>query len=219
MQQLRGLDTAAPGGSAGGSGAYHAHHPLSPCGMGIDLDNISRYTPLHIDASSPRCLPLPDALRHPRRLLASHSSPPAPRHPPSDRHGPPPRHPRSPPAPRPITPFALPLAASSMLPAIDPMPWSLPPPTPPSHASIHGRDFVASTHCLRRLPFVLREARRCSEVEWRIAGVDSTSAASTEVPHRCVRVRDGAVDTGRGDASIWRGRGTCGSGRLRSGCA
>jgi hypothetical protein len=84
-----------------------------------------------------------------------------------------------------------PLAASRMLPAIDPMPWSLPPPTPPSHVSIHGRDFVASTQCLRPLPFVMRESRRCSELEWRIAGVDSTSAASMGGPHRCVRVRDG----------------------------
>ncbi|KAF8126472.1 hypothetical protein K438DRAFT_2145683 [Mycena galopus ATCC 62051] len=40
-------------------------------------------------------------------------------------------------------------------PAIYPMLSSLPPPTPSSHASIHGGDFIAGTQCLRRFPVVL----------------------------------------------------------------
>ncbi|KAJ7758885.1 hypothetical protein B0H14DRAFT_2634592 [Mycena olivaceomarginata] len=66
------------------------------------------------------------------------------------------------------THLPFPLTASSMLPAIYPVPWSLPPPTPPSHASIHGRDFVATRVAL--IPLL--------QLAW-------------EVPHRCVRVRDG----------------------------
>ncbi|KAJ7786824.1 hypothetical protein B0H14DRAFT_2630153 [Mycena olivaceomarginata] len=69
------------------------------------------------------------------------------------------------------------LAASSILPAIYPMPSSLPPPTPPSLASVHGRDSIGSTRYLRRLQGVLLQARHV----------------------RCVRVRDGS-----GGRSEWR---------------
>ncbi|KAJ7790065.1 hypothetical protein B0H14DRAFT_226564 [Mycena olivaceomarginata] len=47
---------------------------------------------------------------------------------------------------------------ASSPPCTYPMPSSLRPPTQPSHASIHGRDFVICTHYLPRIPVILESA-------------------------------------------------------------
>jgi hypothetical protein len=107
--------------------------------------------------------------------------------------------------PRLVIPLPSALAPSSILPTIYSMLHHSLPPTPPSPASCGGCDFVGSAQCPRYLQGILP---RVGKLEWRVAGIDSTSAASVGAPTTMrVRERGGPWTMGAEDASTWRAEG------------
>ncbi|KAJ7836448.1 hypothetical protein B0H14DRAFT_3460664 [Mycena olivaceomarginata] len=109
--------------------------------------------------------------------------------------------------PRLVTLLPSALAPSSILPTTYSMLHHSLPPTPPSPASCGGRDFVGSTQCPRYLQGILP---RVGKLEWRVAGVDSTSAAGVGAP-TTMRVRErGERWTMGGRCFDLGSRGTCG---------
>ncbi|KAJ7836441.1 hypothetical protein B0H14DRAFT_1121879 [Mycena olivaceomarginata] len=94
-------------------------------------------------------------------------------------------------------------APSSILPTIYLMLHRSLSPTPPSSASCGGRDFVGNAQCPRYFQGVLP---RVGKLERRVAGVDSTSAASAGAP-TTMRERGERWTMGAEDASTWRTEG------------
>jgi hypothetical protein len=146
---------------------------------------LARYS-MHPRPRRQRCSPLPSVFFCRLRSLII-ASPSTPRLSPLDRSKPPPRRPRLPPA-RKLLPFP---PACRIEHPLRHLPDALV--IPPPHASVHGRKFVGSPQCQRRLPGVLP---RVGKLEWRVAGVDSTLAASKGAP---TPLKDG------GERGWWKG--------------
>ncbi|KAJ7833228.1 hypothetical protein B0H14DRAFT_3871686 [Mycena olivaceomarginata] len=164
----------------------------------LRIDVSSASTPTLTPLTLPFCLPLPAAIRHPPRRHLDVASPPtlgsscastatlslaA--------------------CPKARQPFHPPLAASSILPAIHPLPSSLPPP----HTTLTRIDPWARLPWQYAMSAQTSSRSPASQLEWRVAGFDSTSAASMGAPTpMCPRERRGRRTMMERDTSIWRGR-------------